>query len=97
LEVSLPLSMVITAGGYVEKYGPDERYNYLRFINRVSCPVFLSLGEIEAASNIAFRDAAQAAKQAAPTIHIEMVPGADHFYTGVREELVRRVDAWLKT
>ena len=30
LEVKLPLTYVITAAGYVEKYGPDERYNYLR-------------------------------------------------------------------
>jgi dienelactone hydrolase len=96
IEVRLPLPMVITAGGYVEKYGPDERYNYLHFLDRVSCPVLLTLGEIEAANNIAFRDAAQAVAQAAPVVCVEMVPGADHFYTGVREELVRRVETWLR-
>ena len=63
----------------------------------MSCPVLLSLGEIEAANNIAFRDAAQAVNQTAPGVHVEMVPGADHFYTGVREELARRVEAWLRT
>ncbi len=97
LEVRLPLPMVITAGGYVEKYGADERYNYLRFLERVNCPVLLTLGEIEATNNIAFRDAADAVRQTAPRVHVEMVPGADHFYTGVREELVRRVEAWLRT
>jgi alpha-beta hydrolase superfamily lysophospholipase len=95
LEVRLPLPIVITAGGYVEKYGPDERYNFLRFLDQVSCPVLLTLGEVESASNIAFQDAVQAARQAAPAVHVEMVPGADHFYTGVREELLRRVEAWI--
>jgi alpha-beta hydrolase superfamily lysophospholipase len=97
LEVRLPLPMVITAGGYVEKYGPDERYNYLRFLDRVKCPVLLTLGEVECAGNIAFRDAAQAVAQAAPAVRVEMIPGADHFCTGVREELLRRVEEWLRT
>src|SRR5213079_1706405 len=57
LEVRLPLPFVVTAAGYVEKYGPDERYNYLRFIHGVSCPVLLTLGEIEAGNNMAFRGA----------------------------------------
>ena len=95
LEVRLPLPFVITAGGYVEKYGPDERYNYLRFLDKLACPTLLTLGKVEAANNMAFRDAAQAAAQAAPAVRVEVVPGADHFYTGVREELVRRVEAWL--
>jgi dienelactone hydrolase len=97
LEVRLPLPIVITAAGYVEKYGPDERYNYVRFLDRVRCPILLTLGEVESAGNIAFRDAAQAASQAAPAVRVETVPGADHFYTGVREDLLRRVEAWLLT
>ena len=31
MEVRLPLPCVMTAGGYVEKYGPGDRYNYLHF------------------------------------------------------------------
>jgi len=27
LDVKLPLPFAITAAGYAEKYGPDERYN----------------------------------------------------------------------
>ena len=30
-----------------------------------------------------------------PHVAVETVPGADHFYTGVRPELVRRVEGWL--
>ena len=95
LEARLPLPFVISAGGYVEKYGPDERYNYLRFLDKVPCPTLLTLGEIETASNMAFRGSAEAALQAAPSVRVEMVPGADHFYTGVRDDLIRRIEAWL--
>jgi alpha-beta hydrolase superfamily lysophospholipase len=95
LEVRLLLPMVITAGGYVEKYGPDERYNWARFLSKVTCPVLLTFGAVEAATNMAFRDSAAAVKEAAPLAHVEVVPDADHFYTGLRDELARRVEAWL--
>jgi alpha-beta hydrolase superfamily lysophospholipase len=95
IEVAVPMAMFITAAGYVEKYGPAERYNHLRFLDKVRCPVLLTLGESEAASNAAFRGVAEAVAQAAPAVRMEVVPGADHFYTGAREELMRRVEAWL--
>src|SRR5262249_26174605 len=100
LEVKLPLPFVITAAGYVEKYGPDERYDYLRFISAVSCPVLLTLGEIEAGNNMAFRGAAEVLASIAarrPQLAVTTVAGADHFYTGVREALVQRVEGWLQS
>jgi pimeloyl-ACP methyl ester carboxylesterase len=95
LDVRLPLPFVVTAAGYVEKYGPDERYNYLRFLDRVACRVLLTLGEVEAAHNMAFTGAARDAAQQAPAVKVEVVAGADHFYTGVRERLVECVARWL--
>src|SRR5204863_10111105 len=97
MEVQLPLPFVVTAAGYVEKYGPDERYNYLRFIGRLPCPRLLTLGEIETANNMAFTAAAEAVASKAPAVKVETIPGADHFYSGVRAELIRRVEEWLTT
>ena len=96
LEVKLPLPYVITAAGYVEKYGPDERYNYLRFAGSVPCPTLVTLGSVEVEQNMAFRGAPEALAEM-KRLHVEIVPGADHFYSGVREELVARVEAWLRT
>lgn len=95
LDVRLPLPFVITAAGYVEKYGPDERYNYLKFIAKLSCPTLLTLGELEAANNMAFRGAAEAVAQIAPQVRVETIAGADHFYTGVRAALLECLDRWL--
>jgi alpha-beta hydrolase superfamily lysophospholipase len=97
MEVQLPLPFVITAAGYVEKYGPDERYNYLRFAGDVRCPTLVTLGEIESENNMAFRGAAAALRETAPPrLRVETIPGADHFYTGARKELASCVEAWLR-
>jgi len=99
LEVKLPLPYVITAAGYVEKYGPDERYNYLRFVIGLPCPTLVTLGEIEVANNMAFAGAPEELARLAarfPRLRAEVIAGADHFYTGVRDGLVERVAGWLR-
>lgn len=100
LDVQLPLPFVITAAGYVEKYGPDERSNYLTFVAGVACPVLVTFGTVEAARNMAFRGAAEAlAELRRPPDRLATVTieGADHFYTGVRPALFERVETWLRS
>ena len=100
LDVKLPLPFVITAAGYAEKYGPDERYNYLNFVAGVPCPTLVTLGGVEAENNMAFRGAAEALeglRPRCPGLSVETVPGADHFYTGVRGELAARLESWLRS
>ncbi len=98
LEVSVPLPFLVTAAGYVEKYGPDERYNFLRFLRGFSGPVLLTFGSREVESNAAFRGvpealAAQGARH--PRLRTTIIDGADHFYTGRRDEVAAQVEAWL--
>jgi pimeloyl-ACP methyl ester carboxylesterase len=99
LDVKLPLPFLITAGGYVEKYGPEERYNYLRFLAGMPCPTLLTLGSREVENNMAFRGAPEAVTELVSkrkNLSVETIEGADHFYYGVREELCMRVEAWLR-
>jgi dienelactone hydrolase len=99
IDVNLPLPFAISAAGYVEKYGPKERYNYLRFVHGVPCPVLLTLGALEAANNMAFRSAAEALTELRPRPHslsVATIAGADHFYSNARTELIDRVDQWLR-
>lgn len=96
VEVSLPLPFAITAAGYVEKYGPDERYNYLKFVNGVRCPLLVTFGAIEAAHNMAFRGAAEELTDARRVnISVSTIANADHFYTQARSDLLQRLDHWL--
>lgn len=99
LDVKLPLPFVITAAGYVEKYGPEERYNYLRFVGSAGT-VLVTLGSVEMENNPAFRGSREALDELAArrtAITAVTVAGADHFYTGVRREAVAAVEAWLRT
>lgn len=99
LEVKLPLPFVVTAAGYVEKYGPDERYNYLPFVRSLRCPALFTFGELEVANNMAFRAAptelAELAKRQT-SLSVATIAGADHFYAGVRDVLLQRVESWLQ-
>jgi pimeloyl-ACP methyl ester carboxylesterase len=98
LEVKLPLPFVITAAGYVEKYGPDERYNYLKFLPALRCRTLVTFGSVEVEHNMAFRAApAAVAEQAAgqPQLATTTIAGADHFYTQGRAELAECIVQWL--
>jgi pimeloyl-ACP methyl ester carboxylesterase len=100
LDVKLPLPFVITAAGFLEKYGPEERYNYLRFVGGVRCPTLVTLGSVEVANNMAFRGAPQALQELAGRyqhLQVETIDGADHFYSAVKTEVVARVERWLRS
>jgi pimeloyl-ACP methyl ester carboxylesterase len=99
LDVTFPLPYLVTAAGYLEKYGPDERYNYLRLAGGVPCPVLFVFGRIEVENHVAFQGAPEAVRELAARhsrLQERVVPGADHFYTGVRAEVVARVEGWLR-
>ncbi len=94
IEMKQPLPLVISAGGFVEKYGPDERYNYLRFIERVAVPTLTTFGGVEAAHNMAFQQAPELL--AALQRSVLVVPDGDHFYSGVRYALWQGIAGWLR-
>jgi dienelactone hydrolase len=96
LETVVPLPLVITAAGFVEKYGPDERYHYEQFLGRVRCSTLLTLGAREVTGHMAFKGAAEVVARASPAVRIETIADADHFYTGVRERLLDCVEHWLR-
>jgi dienelactone hydrolase len=99
MDVRLPLPFVTTAGGYVEKYGPDERYNYLRFAAAVPCPTLVTFGGAEVENNMAFRGAPDELRPLMVRhgrMGTTIVAGADHFYSIARGELVSRVIDWLR-
>ena len=97
MDVRLPLPFAITAAGYVEKYGPDERYNYLRFLPGLRVPTLITLGAIEAEHNMAFRGAAaELAESRLRALTVTTIAEADHFYSKGRDALIARIDEWLR-
>ena len=95
-----PFPLLITAAGYLDKYGPAERYNILRFAADLPCPALFTYGSKElTAGGIAFAGLPEAllALSGARNRSAEVIDGADHVYTGLGAELAGRITAWLQS
>jgi alpha-beta hydrolase superfamily lysophospholipase len=97
MEVQFPLSMFISPASYLEKYGPDERYNLMRFVAKIACPVLYLFGQLEVEQNVAFQRLPEELQRlASPSHSVEIIPKADHFYTGVRPAAWAAIENWLR-
>jgi len=98
MEVRMPLPMLISAAGYAEKYGPDERYAFVRFLRFVRSPVFFLYGGNEIRANPAFKGVPQAIEERCEkqeNLDVQIIPDADHFYSGKRPDVWDAIDRWL--
>ena len=99
MSVRFPLPYLVSAAGYVDKYGPTERYNVLNFAAAVRCPALYAFGALELEHNPAFRGmpellGAQASQGA--DLKVAVIAGADHFYSAAQSELADRLEFWLR-
>jgi pimeloyl-ACP methyl ester carboxylesterase len=98
MDVTFPLPYLITAAGYVDKYGPAERYNFLNYIERLSCPSLFAFGELELQSNAAFfglDEAVESSPRSPGSREVTTIAGANHFYIGVSDALAKCIGNWL--
>lgn len=99
LPVCLPMPFVATAAGYVEKYGPQDHYDYVKFLPRVSRPVLVIVGSETVATSAAFAELPQTLAELSPSLpHVrcEVVEGANINYSGCRHVPFERAIAWLR-
>jgi len=98
IDVKFPIPLAITAAGFVDKYGPSERYDLLKHVPGVSVPQLYTFGshELNAA---AFRGLPEAiegiASSSGISREVAIIAGADHVYSGCHTELGSRVMRWL--
>lgn len=99
IESTFPLPYIVSAAGYVDKYGPHERYHILHLLAEVQLPTLLVYGSEEVARNIAFAGLPEAIESLPPPNdhrRVALIAGADHFYAGARSELLARLERWLR-
>jgi len=101
LNVTIPLPLLITAAGYVDKYGPAERYNLFKFADRLAVPIHYIFGELEISGRSeAFagldRRVRDFADQHGLSADVSVIPGAEHFYTGRMDGLSANIADWAK-
>jgi len=98
-QAKFPFPILITAASFIDKYGPEERYNILKFVDQVHCPVLATYGQLEVDSGgIAFAgmpDAVLARRRADQSLHTVTIPGADHVYSKQYEPLTTAIVHWL--
>jgi pimeloyl-ACP methyl ester carboxylesterase len=95
---NFPFPLLITAGGFIDKYGPAERYNILRFVHELSCPALFAYGSKELEQGeIPFAGMPDALRSGpgADRREIVVVDGADHLYSGVTDQLAGAICAWM--
>ncbi len=99
LLVKFPLPYHVSASGYIDRYGPQERYNVLRLLDRVKCPTLVTYGSSEVQGDFAFRDMPEAIEKLATaenSLQVAVIAGADHIYTGLHDTLAARITSWLR-
>lgn len=99
LETKVPFPLLVGAEAFVDKYGRADRYNLLRFIEHVRCPTLFLYGAVELArGGVAFAglpEEISARTRPDQELRCTVIPDADHFYTGVRDQMTDEVCRWL--
>jgi len=95
--VRFPLTYYVSAAGFVDRYGPEERYNVLRLLPRVQAPALVTYGSQEVQGDFAFRGMPEAVEQLADPsrrLQVAVIAGADHIYTACHDSLAARIALW---
>ncbi len=95
-----PFPLHISGGSYLDKYGPGERYNFFRFVAKVSQPLLFTYGELELTQGEAFNQVVeelQALGQSPARLRIATIAGADHSYRGELAALSSVVVDWIQS
>lgn len=99
MSVRFPIPYLVAAAGYVDKYGPAERYHIVRHARQVTCPMLFTFGTIELRRGVAFEGLSDELNELAgqgSDLTVAVIAGADHFYTAARGELIGQVESWLR-
>lgn len=97
--VKVPMEYASGAANYLDKYGPEEKYNVITHIAHVTCPVLATTGTAEIERRFAFDGLPEAfaeVRKRNPNLTHVSIPDADHLYTGKQEYVLDQVLTWLR-
>ena len=104
MEVAYPNGLLITAEGFVDKYGPEDNYNILKLLPRTTHPLLVTVGALEGVvindvnSLMAFRGLAHQLEKLSGEVEnmtFLTIPGGDHQFNGVRQDGWEIIQGWL--
>jgi len=99
LSIRFPQPMLISAATFLDKYGRDDPYDYIKMAERINQPSLWCFGleEIEG-PRASFRHcdkALQSVIEGTDNHTLRVIPNADHAYTRARSELNATVSEWV--
>jgi len=98
MRIQFPFPTLMAAQAYVDKYGPDNRFDWLGYISKIEVPSLVLFGQLELDENPAFeglREELQRLLQGHGAVIWEEVPRADHFYSATVLAACDRLVAWI--
>lgn len=96
--VDFPIKEMFAAAAYLDKHGPLERYNIIRYAPRIRAPLFVLSGSLETHTRL--RDVPQDLTIAAinsPRAEYRVLPGGNHSLTNMMPEASAAVLEWLES
>ena len=94
--VTFPMPHLFSAGAYIDKHGPEERYNLMQYVGDVRCPLLLMAGSLE--DHPRLRNCASdmyGLVKDKGDVRLIIQQGADHGYTGMLDRLANNVVDWV--
>jgi len=99
IDTIMPIPLLVTAEVFIQKYGPEEKYDIVKHIPNVQCPLLVMVGTAEAQTMMAFQGLPPLLEQLAEAMDqltFATIPGADHAYTHQRDYVWGVVSRWLE-
>jgi len=97
VEAEVPLVTAFTAATYVDKYGPNARYDIFERLAHVRVPLLITLGGLE--NGLAFDalvDRGPSLEREHPNVSFASIADADHAYSQHEQDLWAVTHAWLE-
>lgn len=100
IPMTQPMPFLATAAGIIDKYGPDDHYDWTRLLPQVSVPVLYILGTQSPSQSIGFDGVPEVMMELSrlsPHVHLSLVDGANTNYSGNHTVPFDRAWHWLKS
>lgn len=98
MHVQQPLPMLLTATGFLAKYGPHDDYDVVTHLPKISRPTLIVVGSDSVKNSPAFADLPQAIDDVAKTnerLSVEIIEGANTGYSSHLDIPFACVERWL--
>ncbi|MCA9072040.1 MAG: alpha/beta fold hydrolase [Planctomycetaceae bacterium] len=100
LSVRQPLPLLLTAEGFLAKYGPHDEYDFVKHLPNLNCPGLILVGSESVRTTPAFAghpdDLRQLLKEhPAKPLAFELIDGADTGYSTCQDKPFHHVEHWL--